>query len=104
MIEGNPGQIVPQIVGIVAMVVVVAVIGTFIILRVLDAVMGIRVTQDDEIQGLDISQHGEEGYSPVNSTSDFRHKLPVGSLPVVPDPIRGVAAWPFSQDCRQEKS
>jgi Amt family ammonium transporter len=39
-----------------------AVVGTFIILKVLDAVMGLRVEAQDEIQGLDLSQHGEEGY------------------------------------------
>jgi Amt family ammonium transporter len=41
---------------------VLAIVGTFIILKVLDAVMGLRVTQQEEIQGLDLSQHGEEGY------------------------------------------
>lgn len=41
---------------------VLAIVGTFIILKVLDAVMGLRVTQHEEIQGLDLSQHGEEGY------------------------------------------
>ncbi|RIK74326.1 MAG: ammonia channel protein [Planctomycetota bacterium] len=40
----------------------VSIVGTFIILKVLDAVMGLRVSQQDEIQGLDLSQHGEEGY------------------------------------------
>jgi Amt family ammonium transporter len=40
----------------------ISVVGTFIILKILDAVIGLRVTQDDEIQGLDLSQHGEEGY------------------------------------------
>ncbi|MEX2187349.1 MAG: ammonium transporter [Pirellulales bacterium] len=35
---------------------------TFVILKVLDAVMGLRVSQQGEIQGLDLSQHGEEGY------------------------------------------
>lgn len=39
-----------------------AVAATFIILKVLDAVMGLRVSQEEEIQGLDLSQHGEEGY------------------------------------------
>ncbi len=39
-----------------------ALVGTFIILKVLDATMGLRVTQQEEIQGLDFSQHGEEGY------------------------------------------
>ncbi|MBX3420014.1 MAG: ammonium transporter [Pirellulaceae bacterium] len=37
-------------------------IGTFIILKVLDAVIGLRVSMDDEVRGLDVSQHGEEGY------------------------------------------
>jgi Amt family ammonium transporter len=39
-----------------------SIVATFVILKVLDAVMGLRVSQQDEIQGLDLSQHGEEGY------------------------------------------
>ncbi len=39
-----------------------AIVVTFVLLKVLDATMGLRVTQEDEIQGLDLSQHGEEGY------------------------------------------
>jgi Amt family ammonium transporter len=39
-----------------------AIVATFVILKVLDATMGIRVSQQEEIQGLDLSQHGEEGY------------------------------------------
>ena len=35
---------------------------TFIILKVLDVTMGLRVSQEEEIVGLDLSQHGEEGY------------------------------------------
>jgi Amt family ammonium transporter len=61
LLDGMPGQMVPQIVSIVATA-VFALIGTFIILKVLDAVMGLRVSQDDEVIGLDVSQHGEEGY------------------------------------------
>jgi ammonium transporter, Amt family len=37
-------------------------VGTFVILKVLDAVMGLRVSREAEIEGLDFSQHGEEGY------------------------------------------
>ncbi|MBP88790.1 MAG: ammonia channel protein [Planctomycetaceae bacterium] len=51
------GQIVAVIV-----TVVFAAVGTFIILKILDAVMGLRVSQEEETQGLDLSQHGEEGY------------------------------------------
>ena len=32
------------------------------LLKVLDVTMGLRVAQEEEIQGLDLSQHGEEGY------------------------------------------
>jgi Amt family ammonium transporter len=39
-----------------------AVVATFIILKVLDATMGLRVAPTEEVQGLDLSQHGEEGY------------------------------------------
>ena len=41
---------------------VLAMVATFIILKVLDATLGLRVSQQQEIQGLDLSQHGEEGY------------------------------------------
>ena len=39
-----------------------AIVGTFVILKVLDAMMGLRVSREAEIEGLDFSQHGEEGY------------------------------------------
>ena len=39
-----------------------AIVATFIILKVLDAAIGLRVPANDEIQGLDVTQHGEEGY------------------------------------------
>lgn len=60
-VDGNWGQLVPQAVSVLAAVAIGA-IGTFIILKILDATMGLRVSQDDEIQGLDVTQHGEEGY------------------------------------------
>jgi Amt family ammonium transporter len=41
---------------------VLAIVATFVILKILDATMGLRVTKNDEVQGLDYSQHGEEGY------------------------------------------
>jgi ammonium transporter, Amt family len=39
-----------------------AIAGTFVILKVLDAAMGLRVSREAEIEGLDFNQHGEEGY------------------------------------------
>ncbi len=41
---------------------VLAIVATFVILKVLDALMGLRVSRAAEIEGLDLSQHGEEGY------------------------------------------
>jgi ammonium transporter, Amt family len=39
-----------------------AIIGTFVILKVVDATIGLRVVRQAEIEGLDVSQHDEEGY------------------------------------------
>jgi Amt family ammonium transporter len=39
-----------------------AIVATYILLKILDATLGLRVRRDDEMQGLDVSQHGEEGY------------------------------------------
>ncbi len=41
---------------------VFAAVVTFVLLKVLDAVMGLRVSPEHEIEGLDVTQHGEEGY------------------------------------------
>jgi len=41
---------------------VLAAVATFIILKVLDVTMGLRVSRDEELQGLDLTQHNEEGY------------------------------------------
>ena len=40
----------------------IGVIGTIVILKILDLTIGLRVKETDEMQGLDVSQHGEEGY------------------------------------------
>lgn len=61
LIEGNAHQLVNQLVG-VAIAWVLAIVGTLIILKVVDLAIGLRVTEDHEVQGLDLSQHGEEGY------------------------------------------
>ncbi len=58
---GNPGQLVTQLIAIV-ITVIIAGAGTFVILKALDATIGLRVHPDVEIQGVDISEHGEEGY------------------------------------------
>ncbi len=61
LLEGNSHQLVNQLVG-VAISWVLAIVGTLLILKVVDMTIGLRVSEEDEIQGLDLSQHGEEGY------------------------------------------
>ena len=46
----------------VAIAWVLAGVGTIVILKLVDALVGVRVSAEHEIQGLDLSQHGEEGY------------------------------------------
>ncbi|MBW8869896.1 MAG: ammonium transporter, partial [Acidobacteriales bacterium] len=61
VVEGNPHQLLNQLVG-VAIAWVIAAVGTLLILKFVDWTIGLRVTAEHEIQGLDLSQHGEEGY------------------------------------------
>src|SRR5690242_3022106 len=61
-LEGNAHQFVNQAVG-VGIAAGLAVVGTLVILKVVDVAVGLRVPEDHEIQGLDLTQHGEEGYS-----------------------------------------
>ncbi|MFN4087712.1 MAG: ammonium transporter [Alphaproteobacteria bacterium] len=58
LLEGNPGQVITQIWGILATIVYAAV-ATFIILKIVDAIMGLRVDPETEREGLDLRQHGE---------------------------------------------
>jgi Amt family ammonium transporter len=61
LLEGNMRQLWNQLAG-VGVSWFVSIVGTLIILFVVDNLIGLRVTEDDEREGLDISQHGEEGY------------------------------------------
>jgi ammonium transporter, Amt family len=58
MLEGNPGQVLTQIWGITATVVWCAV-ATFVILIIVNVLLGVRVSQSAEVEGLDINLHGE---------------------------------------------
>ncbi|AVM74341.1 ammonium transporter [Magnetospirillum gryphiswaldense] len=58
LLEGNAGQVLTQLYGIVATIVWSAV-ASFILLKVIDLVIGLRVTPDEEREGLDLSLHGE---------------------------------------------
>jgi Amt family ammonium transporter len=58
LLDGNPGQLWIQVEGILWTVGWCAV-ATFVILKVLDLVMGLRVDRDAEREGLDLALHGE---------------------------------------------
>ncbi|MEJ2689829.1 MAG: ammonium transporter [Deltaproteobacteria bacterium] len=58
---GNPHQFVIQAIGAGASI-AYSVVLTYIILKVLDAVVGLRVSSEEEVQGLDLTQHSEIGY------------------------------------------
>jgi Amt family ammonium transporter len=62
MIDGNYRQLGNQFVGVV-IAITLAAVGTYIILQIVDLVLGVRVSVEEEVQGLDLTQHGEEGYS-----------------------------------------
>jgi len=61
LLQGNAHQLLNQCVGI-AIAWVLAIVGTLILLKIVDKLVGLRVTEEQETQGLDLSQHGEEGY------------------------------------------
>jgi len=61
LVDGNTKLICAQIAAVIVTWILAAV-GTFIILKVLDATMGLRVSREAEMEGLDVSQHDEEGY------------------------------------------
>jgi ammonium transporter, Amt family len=58
LIEGNPGQMINQLKGIVIVIVYDAIV-SLILLKIIDAIIGLRVTEEVEREGLDIALHGE---------------------------------------------
>ncbi|MEP6850301.1 MAG: ammonium transporter [Acidobacteriota bacterium] len=62
LIDGNYAQVLNQLAGI-GIAVCLASGGTFIVLKVVDLFIGLRVTETEEIAGLDATQHGERGYA-----------------------------------------
>jgi len=62
LLDGNSSQILNQLVG-VAIAWILAIVGSLVILKIADLLLGLRVTEEEEVEGLDLSQHGEEGYN-----------------------------------------
>jgi Amt family ammonium transporter len=61
-LAGGMGQFLNQLKGVL-LTVGLAVIATFVILKLVDAIVGLRVAQEEETLGLDLSQHGEKAYN-----------------------------------------
>ena len=59
---GNPKQLLNQIVAVLVTW-IYCIVMSLVIIKVVDLLVGLRVTADDEIEGLDSSQHGESGYN-----------------------------------------
>ncbi|MDD3223942.1 MAG: ammonium transporter [Clostridium sp.] len=65
LIHGNPSQVGIQLIGILATVAYAAIV-TLILLKVIDVVMGLRVSEEEEQAGLDVGEHGEDAYGGLN--------------------------------------
>jgi Amt family ammonium transporter len=61
LLKGNPSELLIQL-GAIAVTYVIAGVGTMIILKAIDATIGLRVKEESEYQGLDVTEHGEEAY------------------------------------------
>jgi len=61
-LDGHWGQVGNQLVGVL-IAWSVALVGTIVLLKTTDLITGLRVTEEQEIEGLDITQHGEEAYN-----------------------------------------
>jgi Amt family ammonium transporter len=61
LVDGHATQLVNQVVGC-AVAWGLAIVGTLVILKICDTLIGVRVPKEQEVGGLDLSQHGEEGY------------------------------------------
>ena len=61
LIDGNSELFIENIIGVLAAG-AYSVVVTFVILKVIDATVGLRVSNDQESEGLDTNLHGEEGY------------------------------------------
>ncbi|HEY2842348.1 MAG TPA: ammonium transporter, partial [Bryobacteraceae bacterium] len=62
MVDGYSGQMVNQLIAVL-IAWALAIVGTLIILKICDVVCGVRVSKEQETEGLDLSMHGEEGYN-----------------------------------------
>jgi Amt family ammonium transporter len=79
LLHGDAGQLVDQLIAVAATMGYSLVV-TYVLLKILDVVMGLRVSEDEEIAGLDTAQHGERAYIPESGS-------PYAGIPVTPEPV-----------------
>ena len=84
LLYGNPSLVVTQLIAVAATVVFAAA-GSAVILLLLKAVMGLRVSRQEERQGLDLSQHSESAYVFENNFDEVisahaLEQVPAGAL------------------------
>jgi Amt family ammonium transporter len=77
LLHGDGGQFVDQVIG-VAVTMTYSLVVTYVLLKVLDMLFGLRVTEDAEIAGLDVSEHGERAYILDGGS-------PYAGIPVTPE-------------------
>jgi Amt family ammonium transporter len=92
LLAGNGHQLVNQL---IATLITwgIAALGSFILLKILSATLGLRVTNDDEYAGLDLSQHGESGYNfeesfPGTMVDEDAERAPVPTTAGATEPSR----------------
>ncbi|AKG20654.1 ammonia channel protein [Calothrix sp. 336/3] len=72
LLYGNPQELLIELAAI-ATAYIVAAAGTWVILKILDVTIGLRVKEEEELQGLDINEHGEEAYN-----EEFGDRISIG--------------------------
>ena len=88
LLKGDTGQFVNQLISVGATL-AYSLVMTYIILKVLDVLMGLRVSEDEELLGLDASQHGERAYL-------LDGGAPYAGIPVTPEGSAAYVAPPTS--------
>jgi Amt family ammonium transporter len=84
IVDGNHSQIINQLAA-TGLTWVLAAVGSVILLSIIKAIMGLRVSEADEYDGLDLTQHGESGYN-------FEESFPGTVLDDVDNGRRAVSA------------
>jgi Amt family ammonium transporter len=88
LVDGNPKQVVNQLIA-TAVTWAIAAVGSLVLLKIVDVIAGLRVGEEDEYTGLDLSQHGESGYN-------FEEVFPGTVMDDEPDAVRKPAGRPVT--------